>query len=64
VEHTFSHRRWQGTVYRVKASGSARFPEGAIWATALDLLRLPIVPFHRRFLEARGPPTVGPPSPG
>jgi len=64
VEHTFSHRRWQGTVYRVKASGSARLPEGAIWATALDLLRLPIVPFHRRFLEARGPPTVGPPSPG
>ena len=53
VEHTFSHRRWVGLVYRVTVEGSVRLPESATWAGAEDLRRLPLVPFHRRFIEAR-----------
>src|SRR5256712_4686021 len=53
VEHTFSHRRWVGLVYRVNVEGSVRLPESATWAGAEDLRRLPLVPFHRRFIEAR-----------
>ncbi|OGS50303.1 MAG: hypothetical protein A3K65_07920 [Euryarchaeota archaeon RBG_16_68_12] len=51
VRHTFSHRRWEGRVWRVRVPADARPPEGAVWAGPEDLQRLPIVPFHRRFLE-------------
>ena len=51
VDHTFSHRRWTGNVYRMRVSGVPRNLEGAIWASPEDLRRLPLVPFHRRFLE-------------
>ena len=51
VNHTFSHRRWSGNVYRMRVSDVPRNLEGAIWASPEDLSRLPLVPFHRRFLE-------------
>ncbi len=51
VRHTFSHRKWEGRVWRVRVSADARLPEGAMWAGPEDLGRLPIIPFHRRFLE-------------
>ena len=51
VDHTFSHRRWTGAVYRAVVSGSPRLPDGATWAGPEDLRRLPVVPFHRRVLE-------------
>jgi len=53
VDHTFSHRRWTGNVYRMRVSGVPHTLEGAIWASPEDLRRLPLVPFHRRFLERR-----------
>ncbi len=51
VQHTFSHRRWAGEVYRVRVSGAFRPREGATWAGPGEIGRLPLVPFHRRFLE-------------
>ena len=51
VEHTFSHRRWVGKVWRVRVAGDVPRSETAIWAGPEDLSRLPMVPFHRRFLE-------------
>jgi len=51
VEHTFSHRRWEGVVYRVRISGPLGSREDATWAGPADLERLPLIPFHRRFLE-------------
>src|SRR3989442_1434353 len=51
VDHTFSHRRWTGNVYRMRVSGVPGNLEGTIWASPEDLRRLPLVPFHRRFLE-------------
>ena len=51
VVHTFSHRRWVGDVYTVRTSGPLLQGGGAMWAGPDDLERLPLVPFHRRFLE-------------
>ncbi len=51
VRHAFSHRRWAGRVLRVQVSKSTRLPEGAVWAGPAERERLPMVPFHRRFLE-------------
>jgi A/G-specific adenine glycosylase len=51
VDHAFSHRRWVGDVFSVRISGPLRPREDAMWAGPDDLVRLPIVPFHRRFLE-------------
>jgi len=53
VEHTFSHQRWVGAVYHARVAGSQQLPESATWASAEDLRHLPLVPFHRRLLEAR-----------
>ena len=51
VDHTFSHRRWTGTVHRVRVSGPTRLGGDAMWAGPEEIQRLPLVPFHRRFLE-------------
>ncbi len=48
---TFSHRRWVGKVMRVRVAGDVPRSDAAIWAGPEDLARLPVVPFHRRFLE-------------
>ena len=58
VVHIFSHRRWVGDVYTVRISGPLLPREGALWAGPEDLDRLPLVPFHRRFLERIHPPNV------
>jgi A/G-specific adenine glycosylase len=57
VDHAFSHRRWTGTVHRVRVSDSPPLPGDAVWAGPEDIRRLPLVPFHRRFLE-RGRPEI------
>ncbi len=59
VEHTFSHRRWVGKVMRVRVAGDVPRSENAIWAGPGDLARLPVVPFHRRFLERAFPGSKG-----
>ncbi|TLZ65254.1 MAG: A/G-specific adenine glycosylase [Methanobacteriota archaeon] len=60
VDHTFSHRRWTGTVHRVRASGPTRLGGDALWAGPKEIQRLPLVPFHRRFLErGRGDDAAG-----
>ncbi len=51
VRHAFSHRRWEGRVLRVRVAPGTRLPEGARWAGPAERDRLPMVPFHRRFLE-------------
>ena len=51
VEHAFSHRRWVGHVLRVRVAGDVPRSDTAIWAGPEDLAGLPVVPFHRRFLE-------------
>lgn len=51
VVHRFSHRRWVGDVYSVRISGPLLPHRDAMWAGPDDLERLPLVPFHRRFLE-------------
>jgi A/G-specific adenine glycosylase len=51
VRHTFSHRRWAGRVLRVQVSANTRLPGGAMWAGPEERRQLPMVPFHRRFLE-------------
>jgi len=53
VAHTFSHRKWVGAVYSMKVATSRPLPEDAVWAGPDELRRLPLVPFHRRFLEGR-----------
>ncbi len=59
VEHAFSHRRWTGRVLRVRVAGDLPRRDAARWAGPEDLSRLPVVPFHRRFLERAGFPPRG-----
>src|SRR3989441_1318501 len=59
IHHAFSHRRWAGRILRVRVPPASRAPQGAIWAAPDDLQRLPLVPFHRRFLERVAFPARG-----
>lgn len=52
VAHTFSHRRWSGAIYRCEPRATVDLTEPARWATREEMHALPLVPFHRRFLEA------------
>lgn len=52
VAHTFSHRRWTGTIYLCQARSAGRPANGARWVPFDELASLPIVPFHRAALEA------------
>ncbi len=50
VAHTFSHRRWSGSVYRCAPRQGARLLRGARWVAPEDALGLPMVPEHRKLL--------------
>ena len=52
VAHTFSHRRWTGTIYLCQPRSAGPAADGARWVPFDHLASLPIVPFHRAALEA------------
>ena len=53
VAHVFSHRRWAGGIYRCVPAARPTIKAGARWANSEEVRGLPLVPFHRRFLEDR-----------
>ncbi len=58
VVHSFSHRRWSGSVYRCAPRRGTRPLPGARWVAPGDALGLPMVPEHRKLLaelESRRP---------
>ncbi len=59
IDHTFSHRRWSGSVVRCELSHRVRLPASARWVTDEDAARLPLVPAHRKILrEVRDRPSL------
>ncbi len=59
VDHTFSHRRWSGSVVRCELRNRERLPASARWVTDDETERLPLVPAHRTILrEVRGRPSL------
>ncbi len=51
VEHTFSHRRWSGAIYRCVVDRPPETSEGVRWVSRHEALRFPLVPFHRHTIE-------------
>ncbi len=51
VSHTFTHRRWTGSIYRCDPAPGEPAPS-ARWVTPEEVRELPIVPFHRRILDS------------
>ena len=58
VAHTFSHRRWSGSVVRCVPRGRLRASADVRWVRDAEAADLPLVPDHRRVLERlrRRPP--------
>lgn len=52
VAHTFSHRRWSGAIYRCETRRTPASTTSARWMAPEELRDVPLVPFHRRVLEA------------
>lgn len=55
VDRTFSHRKWSGAIYRCAPIRSPREREDLRWISREHALRLPLVPFHRKAIEAISP---------
>lgn len=49
--HTFSHKRWRAVALRCEAKSGRELAPHARWVPREDLENLPLVPFHRAFLE-------------
>ncbi|MFQ5918868.1 MAG: A/G-specific adenine glycosylase [Thermoplasmata archaeon] len=54
--HTFSHKRWDAIGIRCSEVGAFHQSPGLRWVPWDGLNQLPLVPFHRAFLGAGGPP--------
>ena len=54
VAHTFSHRRWLGSVVQCAADGVPRSTGDVRWVRDADLAALPLVPADRRLLQEIG----------
>ena len=52
VDHTFSHRRWSGTVYRCEILSDTRPSDAARWMSRREVRSVPMVSFHRKLLES------------
>jgi A/G-specific adenine glycosylase len=52
IAHTFSHRRWSGTIFRCTLRRAQPVSDGVRWASPSELRSLPLVPFHREALES------------
>ena len=55
VVHTFSHRRWIGSVIACAAVGGSRPSGEARWVRDAEAVDLPLVPAHRRLLGEVAP---------
>jgi A/G-specific adenine glycosylase len=51
INHTFSHRRWSGAVYRCVPRKSGTLSAASQWVSADEADRLPLIPSHRKLLE-------------
>ncbi len=56
--HTFSHKRWEAVAVRCRAKASEPLVGSARWVSAEELGNLPMVPFHRAFLEDETAPSL------
>lgn len=52
LAHTFSHRRWSGSVIRCVPRGRVRPSAEVRWVRDAEIGNLPLVPAHRRILES------------
>ena len=52
VAHGFSHRRWSGSVIRCTVRGRVRPSPEVRWMRDEEVVQVPLVPSHRRFLES------------
>lgn len=52
VSHTFSHRRWHGTIYECAPAGSIRPRAESTWMRPQAAPSMPLVPFHRKAIAA------------
>lgn len=48
VSHTFSHRRWSGTIYKCAPAGPIRPGAEITWMRPPSAPSMPLVPFHRK----------------
>lgn len=55
VDRTFSHRKWSGAIYRCAPRRNPRDTKDVRWISRDEALRLPLVPFHRKAIEALPP---------
>ncbi|MEE9163823.1 MAG: A/G-specific adenine glycosylase [Thermoplasmata archaeon] len=56
--HTFSHKRWDAIGIRCNPVGAQALPPDMRWVPWDGLDRLPLVPFHRTFLESGKSPSL------
>ena len=54
--HGFSHKRWDAIGLRCNGKAAVTTTPDSRWVPLEDLDRLPLVPFHRVFLESAGTP--------
>jgi A/G-specific adenine glycosylase len=52
VAHTFSHRQWSGAIYRCEVRATGPLAAPARWIPKNALRELPLIPFHRKALDA------------
>jgi A/G-specific adenine glycosylase len=52
VERTFSHRKWEGAIYRATPRARPRSRGSIRWLLISDALRLPLVSFHREAIRS------------
>ncbi|MFQ6012695.1 MAG: A/G-specific adenine glycosylase [Thermoplasmata archaeon] len=56
--HTFSHKRWDAIALRCELDGDPPLGPNQRWVPPRELGDLPLVPFHRAFLERRTSPSL------
>ncbi|MFQ5987051.1 MAG: A/G-specific adenine glycosylase, partial [Thermoplasmata archaeon] len=56
--HMFSHRRWDAIALRCELEGDPPLGPDVRWVPRRELGDLPLVPFHRAFLERRASPSL------
>jgi len=54
IAHTFSHRRWTGSVYRCVPVAREEPSAAARWVTLPETRGMPLVPAHRKILDELG----------
>ena len=52
VDRTFSHRKWSGSIYRCSPIRRPQETDSVRWIPREEVMRLPLVPFHRDAIKA------------